>query len=129
MFTSTNRTFQLNFHDTHCPVMGDNTIAYMINETGHRSTGSLGINEIEDSKVEMCVVPNPNNGSFTVTLPVNSNGGIITLTDVSGKMLGQYLVAPTEKTYQVKENNLPNGLYFVRFSDQSGSTVKMVLVQ
>ena len=86
--------------------------------------GSTGINDGDiTSSVEM--FPNPSNGS--VNLITRLDNTIITVSDITGKLIMSETALSAGKTV-IELEDLPNGIYSVRFQHEDGvSTKKLVL--
>ncbi len=80
---------------------------------------SVSINEIYNNKVS--VYPNPSNGIFTVT---TEEKGTLEIFDIKGKVINtQNINGSTQVELDIA------GLYFIRISNENGSTVSRVVVK
>ena len=75
------------------------------------------------------VFPNPNQGTFTLSLaqPLNEKG-IITMYDISGKMVTNQVISINEIQQKVEMANLPNGTYMLQITSGKFVGHKKVVV-
>jgi hypothetical protein len=92
--------------------------------SGTRNNDKTGSNDIG-------VLPNPNNGEFSVYIrSSNSTNTILHITDLSGKTIHTQLISIDEgvnQIYMIKPE-LPSGTYFIRV-DGFDEQVKMIITQ
>ena len=91
-----------------------------------------GLNEYQ-SNFNLQVAPNPSNESTTLSfeLPLSSVANF-ELVDLSGKLLQQtvpIIFSEGENTFNLKTEDLNNGVYFVKFHSDFGSTAKRIIVK
>jgi hypothetical protein len=85
----------------------------------------VGVKELAVSSLEFQVMPNPNNGTFTLNLHKQYKAVNIVITDVLGKII--YTNAYKESTQIPIELNTPRGVYFVNvIADDKRQVVKLV---
>jgi hypothetical protein len=88
----------------------------------------IGISEQTNPVSQMLIYPNPNNGTFTVELPENSQETTIVIFDMLGKeIMKQKISAHTQKT--VIALNESKGFYFVQFATQGKTISKKLIVE
>jgi hypothetical protein len=63
---------------------------------------------------ELKASPNPSNGYFTLTFPVQREGGVMEIYDVNGKIVFREQVAPWSQIKRVDLTAIPNGVYMCR---------------
>ncbi len=105
---------------------GSVTISYSVTSTcgtattTHNTTvvpiGSCTVNveNTEDAEKRLLAYPNPNTGSFTVTLPIAVNSATICITDVYGKVIVQRVIAGTKAIKEHFRLNTAAGNYFIK---------------
>jgi hypothetical protein len=82
---------------------------------GGGSGGTERISLVSDAPVQ--VYPNPNNGTFTLSVPQPFNAPLqVNITDISGKV--QYQTSVTENISNIQVN-LPAGLYFIHIPEKN----------
>jgi len=76
-------------------------------------------------------MPNPADGSVTVNFPANAAVGILTLTDLWGRLLFQRKISDLEglASLTIPTKELAGGIYLVSVKDYSGrSLVKRLTI-
>jgi streptogramin lyase len=73
-------------------------------------TAATGINNIAASPDQPIVYPNPANGSFTITMPVNYEGATIIISDATGRTI---FAGETKGSQQFSTHNWMPGTYFI----------------
>jgi Secretion system C-terminal sorting domain len=89
------------------------------------NTGPVGTLQPRPKEVSASIMPNPNNGSFTIQLEKILDNGILKLTDIHGKTVLEQVFSGQ---MQQINHNLPNGCYSL--SIQNGlqyQTVKVIV--
>lgn len=85
------------------------------------------INESDES-MKALIYPNPNNGSFTISMEdYNGDNYNMQVTDVSGKLV--YYEVLNSSQSNINLNELNKGMYFVSVSDGTNQVVKRIVVQ
>jgi hypothetical protein len=94
----------------------ENHYTFRISATTFTTTG---LNNL-DEKIKMTIIPNPANNKITITLPHLKNPGKLKLFDLNGKLVKgvEDFIKIDERTYEVNVNNLSNGTYFIKYTDQ-----------
>jgi len=82
----------------------------------------------EDYSVEnlINVLPNPNSGIFTVTLPEENTFKNIQVVDITGRVV--YKQNVTTNTMDIKLNNIQSGVYFIELLDGESIVSKKVVI-
>jgi hypothetical protein len=62
----------------------------------------------------MAIFPNPNNGQFSITLPVNKEGATVTVFDMNGKVVLSRLVDATGRLLEINLGDYAAGTYIVK---------------
>jgi len=85
------------------------------------------INESDES-MKALIYPNPNNGSFTISMEdYNGDNYNMQVTDVSGKLV--YSEELNSSQSNINLNELNKGMYFVSVSDGTNQVVKRIVIQ
>jgi|GEM_PF-1045183 len=90
---------------------GDNRVA-SVNKT------------VADKPQTVTVYPNPNNGSMTFTYKIKDDARL-EIMDLNGKLVGTYNLPATNYRFEVKSDNLKDGVYFYRVTDSKNIVVKI----
>jgi len=107
----------------------------MSNRIRKVSPGGLGVNPLTTIHNNTTLLPNPNNGAFTLNAMWNSKTGeniSIEVTDVLGQTVYINTIAaqPGNVNTQITLNgNLPNGMYLLHISGQSENEVLRFVVE
>jgi PKD repeat protein len=113
--------------DVYCVVVTD---AYGCKDTTCRDFLATGFATIETS--DWNIYPNPNDGSFTLSLTANNNE-IITMKLVN--TLGEVVdtrafdVRTGAQSFYVSNANLAQGIYFVQLITETGTSIRRVVVK
>jgi type IX secretion system substrate protein len=96
-------------YPNNCPVIG----SFTEGGAGARVESTTAINQITNNINQVTLYPNPNNGSMTLDYNLN-NDAHLEITDITGNLVGTYMLPATETTLQVQSNNLQSGMYMYR---------------
>jgi PKD repeat protein len=88
---------------------------------------SVGVNDVLAEGVQ--VYPNPNAGSFTISLPSSSDDYSVELFDATGKSLRTVDVPKLSDQVIVNMEDAAEGVYFVRLSQGNSYVMKRVIIQ
>lgn len=88
---------------------------------------STGVNIAPSSEAVFSVYPNPANDKITVTVNDQNGPGVLTLTDITGKVVLTEMVE-TEKV-AVDTHAIHAGVYIARYVDSKGSQSLKVVKQ
>ncbi len=91
----------------------DATFPFTVN-----SCPTAGISTIANKNETLAIFPNPNTGSFTVTLPTTANAVEVTVIDMLGKTVATNTIThnmPRTATFTL--NNVPTGNYIIKVTD------------
>ncbi len=72
------------------------------------------------------VLPNPNSGAFTVTLPENNTFNALQVVDITGRII--YSASVSSNTIDIKLNGVKAGVYFVELSDENTNLSKKIVI-
>ncbi|MBK7390335.1 MAG: T9SS type A sorting domain-containing protein [Bacteroidetes bacterium] len=87
----------------------------------------VGIAEPED--LVMKLFPNPTNGLFTISFPVQQGSGLLQMFDVVGNKVKEEVISPWSQYKQIEITGLPDGIYFCKIKwDEVEGRVKVVKV-
>ncbi|MFM2387590.1 MAG: hypothetical protein RL660_2347 [Bacteroidota bacterium] len=92
-------------------------------------TWATGINDLAASKMQMSILPNPNNGAFNIRISQNL-GADVDITDVTGKLIKTITAAEFNGNGDATINvNVPSGVYFAsaRLNGTKLTTQKFVV--
>jgi hypothetical protein len=95
-------------------IYGLNIIGAVNAVGGARKDAAETAGELLDITEMMAIYPNPNNGAFTIELPVSKTGGFVMVTDINGKTIVNRSVVAAEHTLSIDISNYAAGTYFVR---------------
>lgn len=77
---------------------------------------------------QMAISPNPANQSFTVKINGQTGYGRIELLNTTGQIVRHQPVVDIINTLELSVSDLPNGIYFVRLTNERGSLSKPIVV-
>jgi len=112
---------------------GTHTITYTYNDGTCANSATetifvetcVGLNEISFEEL-FNIVPNPNNGNFTLIFTGNSSENFnVEITDVQGKILKSETMNNNSKQYDI--SHFENGIYFLRIKSENKITVKKIM--
>ena len=70
------------------------------------------------------VYPNPNNGNMFFTYKITKDAHL-EISDIKGSLVGTYILPATTNNFEVKNENLKDGIYFYKVIDDKGTVVKI----
>lgn len=82
-----------------------------------------GVNNIVSNITLVIVYPNPNNGQFTIQLPVVNTHSSVEIYNVLGEKVYSHCQITNSPHYQIDLSNQPNGVYFYRVLSGVGDLV------
>jgi len=101
---------------------------HSIGECGSRSPGQGG--GVNDEPESVRVFPNPNDGAFSVVIPVDQKAAVISVIDVAGREVVTQTVSDNDGSpIMVKLNQVATGMYFVKINAGQYSTVVRLVIQ
>ncbi len=112
---------------------GPDSISYKVTNTCGTATATHAV-RVKGCNVEVgsipapqgiTIAPNPNGGSFTLTLPGNPQPAHITITNLLGQKIKEFTTATTTQNIQL---NSPHGIYFLSVTTASGEWCSKVVV-
>jgi hypothetical protein len=86
---------------------------YYIDGVSVTEIQTTGIKQIIGSNVQVSIYPNPNNGTMMLDYKITSDAKM-EITDITGNLVGTYILPTTSTTMQVQNNNLQSGMYLYR---------------
>jgi hypothetical protein len=86
-----------------------------------------GIFDMAKDEIQFSVFPNPSNGSFFVSVPVDLTSASIKLTDISGRLILQREM--NMSTEQVNTEVLSKGIYILTLQSNRGTASKKLVVE
>ena len=117
--------FYLNYRDSACPIMGNNTIAYSILINPIDSCLE-SVQPISKSSFNFKTYPNPSEGSFTVSFPPLESAMTLTITDIAGRTISSRELA--KNTSSCNLEIATKGIYLIKLSGEGGSYMDKVVV-
>lgn len=114
--------FSFSFTDNNCDYKGRSSIGVIVKVKGPDTTASsgVGVRELDSKSIE--IYPNPVSEKFVIN--GLAGGTTIELLDIQGRVIETHHF--TEKSAELKRNNLPSGVYFVKIEDSNTTTIKKV---
>jgi hypothetical protein len=121
-------------------LVNDYTIHALVTKTGDANAADdiatkrifqiTGIDEMNKS-INISVIPNPNNGSFTLKVDDAIGKVFVTVVDIHGKEVYSSLETNTSALYQTQINlsNVAKQMYFVKVKTDKGMSIQKVSVQ
>jgi hypothetical protein len=94
-----------------------------IDNGDNNRTASIN-NTIIDKSSTVTVYPNPNNGSMTFAYKIKDDARL-EISDLSGRLVGTYLLPAANNRFDVKNEYLKDGVYFYRVMDSKNTVVKI----
>ena len=73
------------------------------------------------SNNSLICAPNPSKEDISVTFPILQNEASLTLTDIHGRLLGQWTIGKGNSKALLNSREFPEGLYFIRLSEADGN--------
>jgi hypothetical protein len=92
---------------------------------------TVGVANIADGQIQINIMPNPNNGIFTLNINTENSSPItITMVNYLGAKIFEEEFANTTNgvEYQVDENNLPAGIYIISLEQENSRYTRKVLI-
>jgi N-acetylneuraminic acid mutarotase len=107
-----------------------NAVAFTVNNIAYVGTGwdgngrtkdfysfscdsTTGIKTTQQSIASATIFPNPNNGNFEIVYDLqNCADAVLSLTDMSGRMVGTYQLPSSKNRLKINQSVLNNGIYF-----------------
>lgn len=88
----------------------------------------LGIRIVsfELTDLSLQLYPNPTDDVVNISFR-NSKYNLLTVTDLSGKVLQQVQIKPDESSMKVSLGNYPTGTYLLRFNGNDGTVTEKVM--
>lgn len=85
---------------------------------------SVGIKEVENSKLKIEFYPNPAHGDVTVSV---SEPSVLTVIDLTGRVVIPFIAINT--SYLISHTSLTPGAYFVRVTTRGNTIVKKLIIK
>lgn len=101
-----------------------NLRSLLVSEENMERTGVLGVKELTASTFGL--YPNPNNGKFTISANQSLEGAMVSITDLSGKMVESKVVLDNVQQIDLdfEGSKLLKGIYLVRISGEGFENTK-----
>ncbi len=87
------------------------------------------IKRLED-EIKVNLYPNPNNGNFNIEYHTNKEAEFV-MTDITGRLVNQYSLLPSQNSILIKEDELKAGVYFyhILVGEKTIKTDKIVIIK
>ena len=109
----------------------NNPLKVIVSITATTGGGSTAINEHTSSSTLSEAYPNPASGITTISYNSLTNGGYLTLYDITGKEVMSRKLAKGQAIVLLNVSSLENGVYFYSLENQEGkvATKRLVVVR
>lgn len=84
-----------------------------------------GINALSEEQMQMDLFPNPAKNECTVSFEKEAEG-VLSILDIQGKTMLEQKIKGTQQ--KISLQGLENGIYFIRFTDAHGVSVKKLVI-
>jgi len=87
------------------------------------------IKRLED-EVKVNLYPNPNNGNFKLEYHITKEVEFV-VTDITGRIVSQYTLLPTQNNFLIKEDELNAGVYFysIKMNNSLHKNDKLIIIK
>ncbi|ADY52505.1 hypothetical protein Pedsa_1952 [Pseudopedobacter saltans DSM 12145] len=115
------------YYDDENPLNGNNYYKLVQIDLDNKET-ELGIRIVsfELTDLSLQLYPNPTDDVVNISFR-NSKYNLLTVTDLSGKVLQQVQIKPDESSMKVSLGNYPTGTYLLRFNGNDGTVTEKVM--
>ncbi|MFD1631536.1 T9SS type A sorting domain-containing protein [Pseudopedobacter beijingensis] len=115
------------YYDDENPLNGNNYYKLVQIDLDNKETElDIRIVSFELTALSLQLYPNPTDDVVNISFS-NSKYNLLTVTDLSGKVLQQVQIKPDESSMKVSLGNYPAGIYLLHFSGNEGSVIKKVI--
>ena len=92
--------------------------------------GPLSVHDLSPANFQLQASPNPFNNEITVSyqLEGSSKNGVVTMTDISGRIVSEQVLESPNGKINLGEN-LNAGIYFIRLKNESGESKTLKVVK
>lgn len=108
-------------------VTGPNESIVSVSYLDNVHTAPNSISETQQSAFHFTVYPNPTERSFQINLSAEINHPIMTLSDLTGRIVQQKQL--TNHTEPINVSDLAPGLYFIRLQSGEQSAIKRIIIK
>ena len=105
---------------------GKNTITYSYTDANGCSNSRAADIFVTAGTGSVTVYPNPNHGTFNVTVVKELRNSLMKLIAPSGKIIAQFTISAMQQQFSF---NVPAGVYFLQFTNNDFKTIKKIIVQ
>ena len=105
---------------TNVPLLTPNTPVGTTTLYPYSVCSSVGVSDLSNNHIVNSVFPNPADNEITITFANQNSEHRIELFDVTGKKISSDVTE--HSTYKIKKNNIYNGLYFLKITNNVGQT-------
>ncbi len=110
----------------------ENSSYYYIDDISVVDCTGIGIDELTVDKMHFKLYPNPNNGNMVLEYKIGENEtGLITIYDITGRMVKQEKLNAENKTLLIHANELNAGTYYyeIKVGDKKVKLDKLVIIK
>ncbi|MDQ3051570.1 MAG: T9SS type A sorting domain-containing protein, partial [Bacteroidota bacterium] len=87
----------------------------------------VGMDDLQDITVR--VYPNPSNGNFTLSFPVQGEAGNVEIYDVNGKLVHQEYVAAWSQFKKLELTGMRKGIYFCKMKWEGKERAVKIIIE
>ena len=98
---------------------------YVDNIAIHEGENLLGGVQIAEHKASVHIYPNP--ARSYVFVKAEGQRGVVSLVNLNGQVISTHQIDQTNEVLSISLENVPKGVYFVRFAGQRSSTTKKLI--
>lgn len=123
------RLFTLGFFDTtgwELWVITDTAYRNSLKDTATPPPGGVAL---LSQQAGFKVSPNPAHDKVLVSFDKTYNNGVITVTDVSGRLVKKLTIEHATKSMNINLSDVPKGVYVISLKHETGNTSKKILLE
>lgn len=90
---------------------------------------TTGVNDLAAAGVGLNVIPNPNQGDFTIALEGFHENGWLSISDLNGRTVYRRQVQPSDTNFELNAHQFFPGMYFVTLQNDRGRIIRKLVVE